>query len=132
MPVYHTLNQAEIHRIGHSPTGPVARDLLARGHRWAGAARRQVGVDSGRLRGSIGVELTRAAGELAVRVGSNVRYARWHHDGTGLYGPHKTRIRPVRARALRFVVRGRVVFARSVRGSRPNRFLTDTIWAARR
>lgn len=137
--IRYVLNQAEIYRIGHSPTGPVARDLLRRGHRWARAAKRQVGVDSGRLRADIHAELViTGAGELAVQVGSGLRYSRWHHDGTGLYGPHKTRIVPTRETgrhgrpaALRFKYRGRVIYRRSVKGSKPNRYLADTRWAAR-
>jgi hypothetical protein len=132
VPVYDVLNRAEIYRIGHSPTGGVARDLLRRGRRWERAAKRQVGVDSGRLRADIHTELVRVAGELAVQVGSGVRYARWHHDGTGLYGPRHRRIYPKRAKVLVFRVKGgRLVFARSVAGSRPNRYLHDTRWAAR-
>lgn len=131
--IRYVLNQAEIYRIGHSPTGPVARDLLRRGHRWARAAKRQVGVRSGRLRADIHAELvTTGAGELAVQVGSGVRYSRWHHDGTGLYGPRHRRIYPKRAKVLVFRTRGgRLVFARSVKGSKPNRYLADTRWAAR-
>ena len=49
--------------------------------------------------------------------------------GTGIYGPKKQRIVPVRARVLRFVVSGapvagtggNVVFARSVKGMKPRR-----------
>lgn len=64
-------------------------------------------------------------------VGTNVRYARFIHDGTGLYGPRKRLIRPVRAKALRWVGRdGNVVFARSSRGIRPRPFLRDALEAA--
>jgi hypothetical protein len=78
-------------------------------------------VDTGRLRASIRIESRRT---LALRsiftVGSDVYYAPFVNDGTR---PHE--IRPRRAQALRFVIGGRVVFAKVVHhpGTRPNPFL---------
>lgn len=90
-------------------------------------------VDTGRLRASISGQLTRTW-TLRPRftVGSNVEYAEMVHDGTR---PHV--IRPKRAHtlrrssrgvvkpALRFVVGGRVVYARVVHhpGTRARPFL---------
>ncbi len=78
-------------------------------------------VDTGRLRASIRIESRRT---LALRsiftIGSDVYYAPFVNDGTR---PHE--IRPRRAQALRFVIGGRVVFAKVVHhpGTRPNPFL---------
>lgn len=49
-------------------------------------------------------------------------YGRYHIEGTGIYGPKKRPIVPVRAKVLRFVIGDRVIFAKSVRGIKPNRF----------
>ncbi len=48
--------------------------------------------------------------------------AGWIVSGTGLYGPHKTPIVPVKAKALRFVIGSRVIFAKSVRGMKSNKY----------
>jgi len=67
-------------------------------------------VDTGRLRASIRIESRRTFTFRTVyTVGSDVEYAQAVHDGTR---PHV--IRPVRAKALRFKVGGRVVYAKLV------------------
>jgi hypothetical protein len=64
-----------------------------------------------------------------------VRYARWVHNGTGIYGPRHRPIKPKRAKALRFKGRrfGKSgwVYARQVKGMKPNPFLEDALIAAR-
>jgi hypothetical protein len=50
-------------------------------------------------------------------------YAKFVHGGTGLFGPLQRRIVPKFKRALRWVAGGRVIFARSTAGQRPNPFL---------
>lgn len=117
-----------------SPSGGVARELLRRGKRVETAAKKLVGVDSGRLRASITTELVDdASGGLRARTGTNVSYARYHHDGTGIYGPRGRPIVPVNSRFLRFTVRGvpDYVYARSVRGSRGTQYLKRALDAAR-
>lgn len=47
-------------------------------------------------------------------------YALYVALGTGIYGEKKRPIVPVKARALRFVINGQVIFAKSVKGQRPN------------
>lgn len=78
-------------------------------------------VDTGRLRASIRVERRSFFG-LRQRwtIGSDVEYAPMVNDGTR---PHI--IRPRRAKALKFKVGGKVVFARIVHhpGTRANPFL---------
>ena len=78
-------------------------------------------VDTGRLRASIRMESRRTFTLKTVwTVGSDVYYAPYVNDGTR---PHV--IRPKTKQALRFMVGGRVVFARVVNhpGTRPNPFL---------
>lgn len=140
--VTHKLNHAEIQRILTSPSGPVAKALLVRGYRVQAQARKNLGggtsgpkrVDTGKLRTSISVELRRkGTATLTVRVGTNVEYAIWVHDGTGIYGPMHRPIKPVSHRYLRFKPKGsaKYVYAQSVKGMRPNPFLANAIFAAR-
>jgi hypothetical protein len=112
-----------------SHTGPVGREIDRRGSRVLQAARGDVGVRTGQLRGNLHKEwFTRPSGDVGQRVGSNVSYAHLHHDGTR---PHVIAAR--RARLLRYVNRqGQVVFARSVMhpGTSPNRYLLDNLGLA--
>ncbi|MEW2127109.1 HK97 gp10 family phage protein [Streptomyces sp. NPDC007259] len=78
-------------------------------------------VDTGRLRASIRIESRRTLTLRSVyTIGSDVHYAPYVNDGTR---PHV--IRPKRAKALRFNVGGRTVFAAVVNhpGTRANPFL---------
>ena len=116
------LDDAAIAHLGHSWSGPVGRDLSRRLRTLEFRARMTAGVKTGRLRRSMETtdrKITRAG--LEARVGSPVKYAKLHHEGTR---PHI--IRPRNAKALRFVVGGRVVFASRVQhpGTRPNPYLT--------
>lgn len=57
-------------------------------------------------------------------IGSNVLYALWQEEGTGIYGKRNAPITPKRAKMLRFETKaGKIVFARSVRGTKPKEFL---------
>jgi hypothetical protein len=112
----------------YSPNGRIGRELKQRANRVRDAAKRQVGVKTGRLKRSIRVyNHTRLAYGQTLRIGTSVPYARYHHDGTK---PHM--IYPKRKQVLKFksgAVIGGDIFARSVhhRGTRPNRFLKDNI-----
>lgn len=67
-------------------------------------------VDTGRLRAGNQFHVRREANRVVGEVFNNTAYARAVHDGS------KARtIRPRRRKALRFVIGGQVVFARSVR-----------------
>lgn len=80
-----TINQAGVRAV---TTGPGVRtDLLRRGIRVQSQARRNLtarrpGVDTGRLRASVAVSETTSAGVPVVRVGTNVEYAIYVHEGT--------------------------------------------------
>lgn len=93
---------------------PAARQVVNR-------AKVLVPVDTGRLRSSIRVERRSFFGfRSRWIIGSDVEYAEMVHDGTR---PHI--IRPRRARALRFRMGGRIVYAKFVRhpGTRARPFL---------
>lgn len=106
------------------PQGPVARTLLQRGRRLTTLARHQAGFHSGKLYRSMHYQLMPYRGSLQVQVGSDVKYALMHHQGTR---PHH--IFPKRAKMLRFARYGRINYRLHVYhpGTRPNRFLTDNL-----
>lgn len=143
--ITHDFNQAAIEAIIKGPHGGVAKDLIKRGARVESHAKRNLSgltgsgprrVDSGRLRASVRHELQVHTTHLSVRVGTGVPYALYVHDGTGIYGPKKTPIRPIRAKALVFrskvygaksgKFKGFVVVA-SVKGMKPNPFLKNAL-----
>lgn len=121
-----------IRRLFRDEDGPVGRDLDARSLRVLNRARVLVGVRSGTLLASLRRESGRGATGPYVDVIAGVPgltdYLGYHHDGAG---PHV--IRPRRRRALRFITRGRVVFATKVNhpGSAGTRFLVRALDAAR-
>jgi hypothetical protein len=110
-----------------SPTGGVARDMYRRGKRVEAAAKRLVGVDTGRLRADIGTRPVVVGGVPGVEVGTDVQYARVHHDGRGW-------VYPVRARVLAFRPKGssRVIFRPRARPARGTYYLTRAMPAAGR
>lgn len=113
-----------MHRLVRSKTGPVGRDLHKRGMKVLLGAKAQVGVSTGKLKASINMEHGIDVRGQYVKIGSNLRYALAHHQGTR---PHV--ITPQRAEMLRFSSRGRIVYARSVMhpGTKPNKYLTDNL-----
>ncbi len=136
----HRLDLGAVQTLLTSPQGGVVQDLLRRGLLVETQAKRNLGgvggpkrIDTGRLRASIATQVVTRNGVPAVLVGTNVNYAKAVHDGTGLYGPTHTLIRPRRAKALRFRPKGSrtFVFAKSVRGMLPNPFLRNALPAAR-
>ncbi len=141
----HQFDNAAIRAFVSSPQGGLAKDLLRRGLRVETQAKRNLAggesgpkrIDTGRLRSSITTVLVQRDGALAVLVGTNVKYARWVHDGTGIYGPRGVPIRPRTAKFLRFKPRGSrggrrgFVYVKSVKGMKPNTFLLSALKAAR-
>lgn len=134
------LDMQAIRQLVTSPRGGVVRDLLRRGLLVETQAKRNLGglggpkrIDTGRLRASINTQLVTKNGEPAVLIGTNVRYARWVHDGTGIYGPRGRRITPKSHKRLRFRPTGsrKYVYATSVAGMRPNPFMKNALRAAR-
>lgn len=105
--------------------GMVGKYMHKVGNRVAQRARRQVGVQTGRLRASIRFSHIKIAGEAAVKVGAYTPYARMHHDGTRphIITPNKP------GGSLVFMKGSRIVRTPIVRhpGTRPNRYLTDQL-----
>lgn len=85
-----------------------------------GKAKQYAPVDQGVLRASIHTEGPRSSGNnVEAIVGTNVKYAKAQEEGTGIYGPKKQKIVPIRGKFLVFKRGGETIFARSVKGTRP-------------
>jgi hypothetical protein len=140
---WHRVNHAALQQIIRGPNGAVAKDMLKRLVRVESAAKKNLDrpprrINTGHLRASLTRELTLGPHGWIGRVGTNVSYARWVHDGTGIYGPHHALIVPRTAKALRWrggggvgKLKGDYVYARWSRGMPPNPFLKDAVPAAK-
>jgi len=113
-----------IDKLLDSPRGQVGRYLNIKGSKIQAAARGQAGFKTGALRASIHMRHMRDSRGQYIKIGSPLRYALAHHEGTK---PHL--ITPKKRQALRFFSKGFMVFAQMVRhpGTRPNRYLTDNL-----
>ena len=109
----------------NNPQGDVGLYMKKRGRLIVAAAKRQVGVDTGRLRDSIHFTHLRDARSQYMWIGSNEAHALMHHQGTR---PHT--IVPREAPILRFSSGSRIVYTRHVNhpGTRPNRYLSDQLY----
>jgi len=127
------------------PNGAISRDLLRRGNRVLNAARRNCPVDEGRLRASLSTEVLGSGQNLAVRIGSNLKYAVYVHEGTGIYAG-RGYITPKNGKFLAWPNKGGTrsggrrysggstesyVFAKRVKGVKARPFLKDALPAAR-
>lgn len=122
------VNNRLLSRLLRSPAGPVAKNMLARGRRVRDAARRNVNSRTGTLARSIEVTIAPRGEAPGARVGTNLFYARFVHDGTGIYGPTGQVIKPQRGKALRFD--GGTQFSAYSRGQRGTKFLERALRAA--
>lgn len=126
------IDGSALNRLLRSPNGPVARDMLKRGHKVRTAARRRINSRTGRLANSIEVSIVIRDGGAGVQIGTSLYYARYVHDGTGIHGPLGRPIRPRRARALAFSgAAGTETFAARSNGQRGTHFLRNALRAAR-
>ena len=60
-------------------------------------------------------------------VPSRPKYAKWVHDGTGIYGPRGTPIVPKKAQFMVFQIDGKWFRKRSVLGQRPQPYLREAL-----
>ena len=114
-------HEAAIDRFLNSPSGEVGEYLRDKGNQIQMLAKGMVGVRTGALRSSIHLRHSRDSRGQYVKVGSQLPYAKMHHEGTK---PHM--IYPQRGQFLKFSKRGQVIYAHSVRhpGTRANKYLT--------
>jgi hypothetical protein len=119
------IDWAAVDRMLNSPTGMVGRDCQQRADRTAARARQ---FAPGSMSERIAPPVVQPgpggpSADITVR-----------HEAVGyiINGTRPHQIRPVRAKALRFTVGGRVVFARLVNhpGTKPDDFLNKSLPAA--
>lgn len=126
------LHRANIRGLLQGPAGPLHRQLATYGRRSVNAAKRTAPVDNGTYRASIQYLVFNQGNAVVLRVGCGLHYAEYIARGTGIYGPHRTPIRPVRRKFLKFKPKGatKFVFARTVKGSPPNNHLVEAVRAS--
>jgi Bacteriophage protein of unknown function (DUF646). len=124
------VNNAALQKMLRNPKGQVARGILKLGKKVERKAKRLVPVDHGILRNSITTELIIRKGPVA-RIGTNVKYALYVHEGTGIYGPKGVPITPKHGKVLVFTSRktNKLVFARSVKGMKGTPYLRNALIA---
>lgn len=116
------------------------KDLRVRANRVLSAARRRVPVDRGTLRASLAVSFNRKGTTVFARIGSNLPYAIFVHEGTGIYGPKGTPIRPRNRSVMVFTprkfsptgkrIKSGKVFTTKVAGMKGTPYLRDALPAA--
>lgn len=100
MPVSITFNQPALRSLAIAASD---KDLRVRANRVLNEARRRAPVDTGRLRGSLSMVFSVGPhGEPVARIGSNLPYAIYVHEGTGIYGPKHSLIYPVKGKFMRW------------------------------
>lgn len=110
----------------NNPNGEVGNWLKGKGREIQNLAKAKVGVRTGKLRNSLHMRHMRESRGQYVWVGSTLDYALAHHEGTA---PRK--IVPKSGKMLRFVSRGKLVYAHSVQhpGTKANRYLSEALKA---
>lgn len=123
------VDRAALRELLTSDSGPVVTHVRGLTRRVENRAKIYVGVDTGRLRGSIQTVILVEGTRVIGRVGSGLPYALFHHEGTGLYGPRRQVIRPRRpGGVLVFRARsGETVFARESRGAPGTHYLVRAL-----
>jgi len=121
------VSQAAFARHMTSARGPAVALVRSVGRRTVNNAARRAPVDRGLLRASLESQILIRQQSVTARIGSRVKYHPWQEIGTGIYGPRGRRIYPRTKKYLKFRPKGGqgFVFARSVRGVRGKRYLTE-------
>jgi hypothetical protein len=127
----------QIRAIVQSVQGGVYKDIFRRCTNVQNQAKKNLErqprrIDTGRLRSDIKVQMAMVNGHIVGRVGFNVFYGLFVHEGTGIYGPKGVPITPKQFRFLRWKSKkGGYVYAKQVKGMKPNPFLKDAVKAAK-
>jgi hypothetical protein len=121
-------NKGSTFHLLKDPTGVVGRYMFERGLKIMAAAKVKVGKTTGALAASINISQEPTTTGQKMTIGSPLRYAFYHHEGTR---PHL--IRADSGGFLRFSSRGRIVYSRQIMhpGTRPNRYLTSFLYMVR-
>lgn len=136
--IRHKINFTKVRLLLANPVGGLARNMEKRAQRVQSLARANLlrpprRYDTGALSRSIRIVPFRYLGYPSFHIGSDLEYARYVHDGTGIFGPEHHYIVPRRGKFLVFTPRGELVavFAKKVKGMEPNPFLRDALRAAK-
>lgn len=125
------VNNRFMARLLRGPASPVAKNMLLRGRRVRDAARRNVNSRTGTLARSIEVSIASRGDGNGAQVGTTLFYARYVHDGTGIYGPSGQIIKPRgTSKVLVFDGRRGETFTPYSRGQRGTQFLLRALHAA--
>lgn len=126
-----TMHHGNIFALLHSPAGPVHREGSSVLRKTEAIAVATAPVQEGRLKNARTASVTDQGARIVWRLEFLANYAIFVTKGTGIYGPKGAPIRPKRGEFLVFRGRdGRLVYARQVRGQRPNPFLVNALKAA--
>lgn len=124
------VNPLHVRQTLGKPNGQLARGMLRLSKKVQRQARSNLRPHNrtGALSGSLFARVVHRNGLPIGQVGTPLRRGFWLDQGTGIYGPRRQRIVPKRAKYLRWTTRtGRVVFARSVKGIKPTKFLRNSL-----
>lgn len=129
------MRHAAIADFLHSPSGPIHRAVASRVRKTDAIATATAPVGKAKKSGAR-LKNDRTSGvrdeghRLVGFVSFNVGYALYVTKGTGIYGPRGQVIKPKTKQFLKFTLPdGTVIYAKSVKGQRPNPFLVDALKA---
>lgn len=130
------IDESALDRLLRSPEGEVGQAVRRVVIATRNLAVAKAPVDEGPLRASLRTEFDFGSRYVKGWVYSDLEYALYVHEGTGIYGPKGQPIVPKRGKYLVFESRnarttargrGAKVFARQVKGQRPQRFLLEAL-----
>lgn len=125
-----TMHHGAIEAFLRAPDGPVHREVSSKLRKTEAIAVATAPVDEGRLKNARTSEVRDEGSRLVGRLEFLVDYAIFVIKGTGIFGPEGRPIRAKRGEYLVFRGRdGRLVYARQVKGQRPNPFLVNALKA---
>lgn len=126
------INTTSFMRELFNPGGPLFVDMYRRGRRVQARARQLAPRDTGRLQASIFTMTQRRGRKFTTYIYSDLHYALFQHEGTGIYGPRGRMIvaRPGKVFVFRSKQTGQLVFTTRVRGVKPTKFLERALPAA--
>lgn len=112
--------QAGMHTLGQA----IANDIVSEAKAKASWTDR-----TGNTRRAIHGGVDGVSNEIVIYVAHGSKVGAYHETGTGIYGPKKSPIVPVKAQALHFKLNGKDIFAKSVKGIKKNPVLMNAVEA---
>lgn len=124
------MRQAAITDFLHSPAGPIHQAVASRTRKTDAISAATCPKDTGRMVNDRVSGVRDEGTRLVGFVQYLVYYAIYRIKGTGIYGPRGRPITPKSAKVLVFRgADGNLVYAKSVKGTRPSPFLVDALKA---